>query len=476
MGTILNIIAAVHEVGSWLIRVSMLLVIIRRHRPQSALVWLLVIFFSPWVGLALYAFLGSNRLPQKRVDQHKRFLERIDALRGRFNGSPGITRPQLEPAFASTVRLAQRLGHMSVLGGNHAEILCDNDEFLDRIIADIDGATHHVHALYYIYGDDAAGRRFADALIRAERRGVACRLLVDTGVRGMLTRMAPELARAGVEVFEALPVGFFRRGMARWDLRNHRKLVVIDGQIAFTGSHNMIDPSYGTRTLEWHDLSVRLTGPVVSQLQAVFVADWYFETDDLLEDPAFFPENPARGGIAAQVIPSGPNYPTENYQRLVVAALHGAQKHVTITTPYFVPDESLLSALETAALRGVEVNLIVPQVADQLVVGAAAQAYYEELLNWGVNLSAPARPWFTPRPWPLTIRGVRGDQRNFDIRSFSLNFEINMAFIGRICRRIAETARRLYRKLRRLALDAWDARPASHRIVQNLAKLFSPLL
>jgi len=141
VGTILNIIAAVHEVGSWLIRVSMLLVIIRRHRPQSALVWLLVIFFSPWVGLALYAFLGSNRLPQKRVDQHKRFLERIDALRGRFNGSPGITRPQLEPAFASTVRLAQRLGHMSVLGGNHAEILCDNDEFLDRIIADIEGAS-----------------------------------------------------------------------------------------------------------------------------------------------------------------------------------------------------------------------------------------------------------------------------------------------------------------------------------------------
>jgi len=478
VGTILNIIAVVHEVGSWLIRVSMLLVIIRRHRPQSALVWLLVIFFSPWVGLALYAFLGSNRLPQKRVDQHKRFLERIDALRGRFNGSPGITRPQLEPAFASTVRLAQRLGHMSVLGGNHAEILCENDEFLDRIIADIDGATHHVHALYYIYGDDAAGRRFADALIRAERRGVACRLLVDTvGSWGMLTRMAPELARAGVEVFEALPVGFFRRGMARWDLRNHRKLVLIDGQIAFTGSHNMIEPSYGTRTLEWHDLSVRLTGPVVSQLQAVFVADWYFETDDLLEDPAFFPENPARGGIAAQVIPSGPNYPTENYQRLVVAALHGAQKHVTITTPYFVPDESLLSALETAALRGVEVNLIVPQVADQLVVGAAAQAYYEELLNWGVNLYLYQPALVHAKTMAIDDAVAFVGTSNFDIRSFSLNFEINMAFYSAaFAGELRKRHEGYIENSARLALDAWDARPASHRIVQNLAKLFSPLL
>ncbi|MGI6459073.1 MAG: cardiolipin synthase [Candidatus Hydrogenedentales bacterium] len=478
MGTLLNIIAIVHEVGNWIIRVSMLLAITRRHRPQSAMVWLLVVFFSPWFGLVLYAFLGSNRLPRQRVERHRRFLARIDALRSRIIGSPGSMYPPLEPAFASTVRLAQRLGHMPVLGGNHADIICDNDAFLDRIIADIDRAAHHVHALYYIFGDDAAGRRFADALIRAERRGVACRLLVDAvGSWRMLRRMAPELARAGVEVFAALPVGFFRRGMARWDLRNHRKLVVIDGQIAFSGSHNLVEPSYGTRDFVWHDLSVRLTGPVVSQLQAVFISDWYFEANDLLEDPAFFPDHPAQGGIAAQVIPSGPNYPTENYQRLLVSALHGAQKHVTITTPYFVPDESLLHALETAALRGVEINLIVPQVADQRLVGAATQAYYEELLTWGINLYLYQPALVHAKTMAIDDAVAFVGTSNFDIRSFALNFEINMVFYSAaLAGELRKRHEAYMENSARLELDRWEDRPASNRVFQNVAKLFSPLL
>ncbi len=478
MATLLNIIAAAHELGNWLIRVIMLLVIIRRHRPQSALVWLLVVFITPWAGLLLYALLGSNRLPSKRVEQHKRFLERMNAARARFNGNPGITRPPLEPAFSSTVRLAQRLGNMAVLGGNAAEIICDNDAFLDRLIADIDGARHHVHALYYIYGEDEAGRRFADALIRAERRGVACRLLVDAvGSWGMLKRMAPELAKAGVEVYEALPVGLFRKGMARWDLRNHRKLVVIDGRAAFTGSHNMTDPSYGTKTLQWHDLSVRLTGPVVSQLQTVFVSDWYFETDDLLEDPVFFPENPAQGDIAAQAIPSGPNFATENYQRLVVAALHGAQEQVTITTPYFVPDESLLHALESAALRGVEVNLIVPCEADQLVVGAAAQAYYEELLSWGINIYLYQPAIIHAKTMTIDNAVAFVGTSNFDIRSFSLNFELNLAFYSPpFAEKLRQRHEDYIRASERLDPNTWEARPAPKRLYQNLAKLFSPLL
>ena len=289
--------------------------------------------------------------------------------------------------------------------------------------------------------------------------------------------MAPELARAGVEVFEALPVGFFRRGMARWDLRNHRKLVVIDGQIAFSGSHNLIEPSYGTRDFIWHDLSVRLTGPVVSQLQAVFISDWYFENNDLLEDPAFFPENPIQGDIAAQVIPSGPNYPTENYQRLLVSAIHGAQKHVTITTPYFVPDESLLNALETAALRGAEINLIVPQVADQRLVGAATQAYYEELLTWGINLYLYQPALVHAKTMAIDDAVAFVGTSNFDIRSFALNFELNMVFYSAaLAGELRKRHEGYMKNSTRLELGRWEARPASSRIFQNVAKLFSPLL
>ena len=478
MGTILNIIAAVHEAGNWLIRIIMLLVIIRRHRPQSALVWLLVVFITPWLGLLFYALLGSNRLPNKRVEQHKRLTKRLDAARTRFSGNPGITRPQLDPAFASTVRLAQRLGHMAVLGGNNAEIICGNEDFLDRIIDDIDSARHHVHALYYIFGEDATGRRFADALIRAERRGVQCRLLVDAvGSWGMLKRTAPELARGGVEVYEALPVGLFRKGMARWDLRNHRKLLVVDGRVAYTGSHDMVDADYGTKTLQWHDLSVRLTGPVVSQLQAVFVSDWYFETDDLVENPDFFPEPRPQGNIAAQVIPSGPNFATENYQRLVVAALHGAQEQVTITTPYFIPDDSLLNALESASLRGVMVNLIVPREADQRLVGAAAQAHYEELLDWGINLYLYEPALIHAKTMSIDNAVAFVGTSNFDIRSFSLNFEINMAFYSPpFVEELRQKQERYIEASTRLSTDSWETRSAPRRIYQNLAKLFSPLL
>ncbi|MFO7974633.1 MAG: cardiolipin synthase [Candidatus Hydrogenedentota bacterium] len=477
-GTILNIIAAVHEISNWLIRVIMLLVITRRHRPQSALVWLLVVFITPWVGLLLYALLGTNRLPRKRVKQHRRFMDSLDAAAARLTGNSDIARPTLDPAFRSTERLAQRLGHMAVVGGNKAEIICANEELLERMIHDIDAAKHHVHVLYYIYEDDPYGRRFAQALIRAKKRGVACRLLVDAvGSWGMLKHMAPELAKAGIEVYEALPVGLFRKGMARWDLRNHRKLVVVDGCVAYTGSHNMIDAGYGTETLQWHDLSLRLSGPLVLQLQTVFMADWYFETDDLLDDPAFFPKENVRGDLAAQTIPSGPNYPTENYQRLILSALHSAQEQVTITTPYFVPDDSLMIALESAALRDVEVNLIVPKKSDQIVVGAAAQAHYEELMNWGINLYL-----YEPAIIHAKIMTIDGavafvGTSNFDIRSFSLNFEINLAFYSpSFAKELRERQKRYIEASTRLEPDVWDNRSTARRIYQNLAKLFSPLL
>lgn len=478
MATILNIIIAVYELGRWLIRVIMLLVIIRKRRPQSATVWLLVVFIAPWLGLLLYALLGSNRLPRKRLEQHRRFTKRLEALSDRFDGHPQISKPRLEPAFAPTVRLTERLGRMAVLGGNAAEIIADNDDLFQRMIDDIDAAKHHVHALYYIYQDDAVGRRFGDALMRAARRGVACRLLVDSvGSWTMLKRLAPKLARAGVEVFDALPVGLFRKNVARYDLRNHRKLLVVDGRIAYMGSHNMVDASYGTASLQWCDLSVRLRGPVVLDLQTVFASDWYFETDDLLEGPEIFPETGAQGDTAIQVIPSGPNFLTENYHCLVVAALHGAQECVTMTTPYFVPDDSMLNALETAALRGVEVNLVVPRESDQIIVGAAGEAHFEELLNWGVNVYLYESAIIHAKTLTLDRAMAFVGTSNLDIRSFALNFECNLAvYSDRFVEQLRRQQQQYIQSSTRLDLDTWEKRSTAHDIYVNLAKLFSPLL
>jgi cardiolipin synthase len=194
---------------------------------------------------------------------------------------------------------------------------------------------------------------------RAVQRGVACRVMVDAlGTRRWLKSLDRKLAAAGVEVIHVLPVHWLRRHSVRADLRNHRKIAVIDGRVGFTGSQNLIDPRFKPG-ITYQELVVRVTGPVVLELQGVFVADWFLETEQVLDSAEVFPPPSASGKTIAQLLPSGPDFPTTNVQRLLVAIIHSARERIFITTPYFIPDEALVQALETAALRGVEVHLMV---------------------------------------------------------------------------------------------------------------------
>ena len=259
---------------------------------------------------------------------------------------------------------------------------------IDRLVQDIDRADHHVHLLFYIFAADEVGGRVAQAMVRARARGVRCRLLADAvGSRGLFRTLAPELTRQGVEVVPALPVDPVRRLFARLDLRNHRKLAVIDGRVAYTGSQNVVRPDYGKKGVgQWRDLMVRVVGPSVGQLQSVFLEDWEFETGQSLDDPEYLPPLEAHGAVALQVVPSGPNHPTRILRDLAVEALHAARRHAAIITPYFVPDEALLVALRLAVVRGVRVDLIVPARSDQLLVGLAGQYFLGEVLQQGVHV------------------------------------------------------------------------------------------
>lgn len=465
-------------VSEWAIRLVMLVVVPRRRHPASAVAWLLVIFLVPWVGLVVYLLIGENRLPRQRTERSVRLLEELQAVARRFENHPSMVHPELGPELTSAVTLAERLGYLPILGGNQVELMTRTEDVIDRLIADVDAAERHVHLLFYIFANDGTGRRVAEALGRAVERGVKCRVLVDSvGSARMLKRLGRQMIDQGIELHETLPVGIFRRRAARFDLRNHRKLAVVDGRIGYTGSQNVVDASYGHKDLAWHDMTARLTGPVVLELQAVFLSDWYFETGELLETEETFPEPSATGSVPVQTLPSGPSYPTENYQRMVVAALHGARKHVMITSPYFVPDEPVLQALQVAVLRGAEVELIVPERYDQILVGAASRSYYDDLLDAGVNVHLYREGLLHSKTMTIDGQVAFLGTSNFDIRSFALNFEINLVLYdaevtGRLC---AEQKRYIEDSVP-LVRDDWDQRPMRQKVFQNLARLLSPLL
>ncbi|HDZ78955.1 MAG TPA: cardiolipin synthase, partial [Gammaproteobacteria bacterium] len=250
-----------YYISEWLVRLVMLGLVIERHPPRTAMTWLLVIFFLPWPGLLLYLFIGENRLPHRRLTKRKALLTRLEYVRKRYMSHRGNVSSIVDQEFLPTVKLAERLGYMPIMSGNKATLLADTDVVIDLMVENINAAQHHVHILVYIFSVDETGERIMVALERAVSRGVECRLLADAqGSRQFLRRMSQRLIKSGIKLYPALPVSLLRAWVSRIDLRNHRKIVVIDGRIAYTGSQNIVDAGYGHRNLQWHDLMVCLSG------------------------------------------------------------------------------------------------------------------------------------------------------------------------------------------------------------------------
>ena len=415
-----------YYLSEWVIRLVMLVYVPQKRSPAAARTWLLLIFVLPWPGLILYGLFGSVYLPRRRVELRARVEHVIRTLGKQFSGPPA-THPEPPPPFQQAVTLAERLGYFHPLGGNRVELLPDYGGAIDRLVADIDVAAHHAYLLYYIFADDATGRRVAEALGRAARRGVACRLLLDgLGSRRALRSLAPRLRADGVEVIELfpfrLPWDLFRR---RLDLRNHRKIAVFDGRVGHVGSQNVVNADYKPGIV-YEELVARVTGPVVAELQAVLLADRYLETETVLGPEAFSPEPVPAGSTLAQVLPSGPGYPQSNNLQLVVTLLHAARRRVVLTTPYFIPDEALMQALAIAAARGVEVHLVVSRKADQFLVGHAQRSYYEDLLEAGVRIHLYRPRFLHAKHLSFDDAVAVIGSSNMDIRSFLLDAEVSL--------------------------------------------------
>ncbi|MEK9577784.1 MAG: phospholipase D-like domain-containing protein, partial [Aquiluna sp.] len=376
------------------------------------------------------------------------------------------------------VAMNQRLGQMQLTGGNSCEFLTGYRESLQAMVTAIESATTSVHVEFYIMAVDDSTEEFFAALSRAKKRGVQVRVLFDQ----VATRRIPgsrllkrTLDDIRVEYREMLPVQPWRGVYQRPDIRNHRKLLVVDSTIAFTGSQNIIDSAYhrrGNKGLQWLDLMVKLTGPIVDDLEALFVTDWFHETNVLLDLPQTS-RMVSRGKSVMQLVPSGPAVEGESNLRMFNALMYGAKNRITIVSPYLVPDDSMRYAITSAALRGVEVNVFVSEAGDQPTVFYAQRSYYEELLTAGVRI------WLYPAPSVLHSKFIVVDDRvavmgtsNLDMRSFSLNLELSLLLISETeVKRLAEIAAEYRERSQELTLDEWDRRGQATRFVEGLARV-----
>src|SRR5512137_186353 len=457
----------------WSIRLWAIWAVPRRRSPNAARAWLLLILVQPIVGVALYSIFGRAYLPARRRVRQDLANGFIRAAR-EAGGAPRTV--DVGDARQATAVLASKLGAFPVLGGNRAEIIDDYQGAIDRLVADIDVARQTVHLLFYIFEPDATGRRVADAVVRAAGRGATCRVMMDgMASRPGLKKLAPELRAHGVEVLSLLTPGTRR---ARRDLRNHRKIAVLDGRVGYTGSQNLVDAyDYKGRGLTNEELVVRMEGPVVRQLQAIFLTDRSLEGGKEIDWAGLFPRPAVAGTVRAQALPSGPTYEVENNERTFVQMLYGARERIVVTSPYFVPDRPFVEAMQAGAARGLEVHLVTPRQADQWLVRLAQESFYEELLAADVKIHL-----YRPRFLHAKHISVDDDiavigSSNIDMRSFTLNEEAMVVFYDlAVVRDLKAIQERYFRDSDLLDLDAWRRRRPLQQTAQQLARLVDSVL
>jgi len=469
----MSLLYGLYLASRWAIRIVMLFYVPRRRSPNAARAWLLLIFVEPYVGLAVYSLFGRPYLPRQRLQRQReasRFIRETPAAEG--TPAAADLRAGLQPA----ARLAHRLGDFPVVGGNRVELMPDYDAAVDRLVADIDAARFSVHILYYIVEPDETGWKVGEAVLRALGRGVTCRVLMDgMASKPGLKKMAPRLREAGAEVVAVLRPGMRR---TRRDLRNHRKIAVIDGRVGYAGSQNLVNAfDYKGRGLTYEELVIRIEGAAVRQLQAVFLTDRFLETGERIDLGPLFPEIGPAGNVSAQTLPSGPTYRAENNERVFIQLLYGARERVVVTSPYFVPDSAFVEAMQAAAQRGVSVHLVTPKQADQALVRLAQESFYDGLLDAGVRIHL-----YEPRFLHAKHISIDHDMAvigssNMDLRSFELNEEVMLLCYDRgVVERLGEIQERYFRDSEELSAEVWRNRSVPRQTAQQLARLVDSLL
>lgn len=479
------IIGALAVLLDFSIRLAAIAYIPNNRKPSAATAWLLAIFFIPVIGGIAFLLFGSNKLSKKRRSKQRRINTLILE---RTKGASTINEENRPPKwFESLAILNTRLGALPLVGGNNAKLYDDYDGSINAMAKLIDGAKAYVHAEFFIMSLDPTSQPFFTALANAKKRGVIVRVLLDH--MGSMPYPDYKQTIAYLDANEIdwrlmLPFQPLKGKIQRPDLRNHRKILVVDGERGFTGSQNIIDRSYNKKKnkkagLMWHELMAKVEGPIVAELNALFVNDWYAETDELLtnEMPHAVTNFKDMGDLDCQIVPSGPGFDGENNLKMFNSLMYNAQKKIIITSPYFVPDESMLNAITTAAERGLEVVLFVSEIGDQWLVYHAQRSYYEALLRAGVRI------YMYKSPYVLHAKHVTVDDTiavigssNMDIRSFSLNMEVSLLVYSKaFVRDMRKIEAKYFKNSRELTLHTWLKRSKYQKFADNITRLTSAL-
>ena len=468
------------------IRVGLSLRVIMRKRAASvSLAWLVVILLLPFAGAVTYLLFGENRLGEHRAKRAAANVDFLSNWAASLRKKSTVDWDQINPECIPIHRQIDSIFKVPTMQGNDLQLIASSDLFFTTLLADINGATSFCYLQFYIMAQGGYVDLITDALIEAAARGVTCRILLDSiGSKEFLAGPVPAKMRAaGIEVVEVLPAGLFRYLFVRVDLRNHRKMIIIDSTIAYTGSQNLVDPRFFKQDCgvgEWKDTMVRIRGPLIEVMTAAFLYDWTLETgvsiDTLVEKKMLFSPEPV-GDAAVQMVPSGPGYQENAIHDLLLTTIYAARKELILTTPYFVPDNAILSALKSAAGRGVCVTVIVPEKNDSKLVHYASNAMFEELIQAGINIMLFTEGLLHAKTITVDNDFCLFGSVNLDMRSFWLNFELTLFIYNREFTNRLRTLQQGYiAGAYPLDIEAYQQRPFAQRFKENTALLVGPLL
>ncbi len=479
-----NIILILHPL---LVIAVSIRVIMKRPATGVALAWLVLITAVPLGGVLIYLLIGEHRIGRGRTRAIERLRTDYQTIADIAiqKGATDVNWSRHAPTARGMDKLGETIMGSRTVCGSDLQLISDTQEMLKKITQDVEAAQKSVLMEFYIWNEGGLADQVMEAVIRAAQRGVSCRLLIDAlGARPWWKGKQPQQLRdAGVKLLPALPVGIFRTFVGRTDLRVHRKIIVIDGEVAWTGSANLVDPRFfkqGAGVGQWVDAMVRLKGTVVIPMCAVMIGDWMLETgesiNEIAEDAGLHfvePDGPAD----VQVVPSGPGESGDGLLQMLLALINAAQDELVLTTPYLVPDESLLRAILGAAGRGVKVLLIVPEKVDSFLTRYASRSYFDELLRVGVEI-------YLYQGGLLHTKSVMADgaismfgTANLDMRSLWLNYEVSLfVYEPEFAKELRSLQQTYIDDARRLDSEQWKTRSFKERFLENTLRLVSPLL
>lgn len=459
-------------------------VILRPHRdPASRVAWLVFIIAVPLLGVVAYILLGDISIGRNRIARMDHVVKSLP----KCHDIPGMRVKDIQPKSRThwdhLFQVGQSINGFEAIGGNHGSLLPDSYASIDAMVADIDAASSHVHFLVYIWLSDTNGRKILEAIKRAAKRGVICRVMAD-GLGSRILIQSDEwqqLQQSGAKTAVALPIRrtIFAPLFTRVDLRNHRKILVIDNRITYCGSQNCADPEFRIKAkyAPWVDAVIRFEGPIARQNQLLFAADWMAHVDEDITDVLMEPVGHFSHGFVAQAIGTGPTYRYSAMPEMFESLMYSARKELLITTPYYVPDEPMQAALCASGRRGVETTLILPAKNDSWFVAAASRSYYADLLASGVRIFEYVGGLLHTKS--LTIDGEISliGSANLDRRSFELNYENNILFYDVALTSQLRERQLSYRwqshEVTRESVAQW---PVMQRLLNNTVAMMGPAL